>query len=280
MPQEYRHDVPNPAAFNFRGLLLYILPAPLVVKLLISIIALSPIKMLLSAGALFFFYSAAHLTRTSLLRLAHNRQHPKPSPVKDYRQWAMIYVGVGLLILMFLIKRPWFASLIMVACGMFGYYLAYGIREAAPEEPVDFDAMPKATREAIQGAYNDIDSIEALAKKLTNDSDKAIVENINQVVQQSYKILSLLSRSPDDAGRARRFLSVYTNRIKEILAQYINLSQHGKADDFRQRLQDVLGETHKAFSQQESKLLDDDHFKLDVQLEVLDEQIKNEQKPS
>lgn len=279
MPQEYRHDMPNPAKFNLRGLLLYILPAPLVLKLLISIIALNPLKLLLSAGALFFFYSAAHLTRTTLIRLDQNRLRPKPVRVMDYRQWGMIYIGVGLLILMFLIKRPLLPSLVMVACGMIGYYLTYGIREPAPEQPVDFDTMPKATREAIQGAYADLDHIESLAEKLTDPSDKAIAQNVDKVVEQSYKILSLLSRSPNDAGRARRFLSVYTNRIKEILAQYINLSQHGKADEFRTRLQDVLAETHKAFSQQESKLLDDDQFKLDVQLEVLDEQIKNEQKP-
>lgn len=279
MPQEYRHDMPNPAKFNLRGLLLYILPAPLVLKLLISIIALNPLKLLLSAGALFFFYSAAHLTRTTLIRLDQNRLRPKPVRVMDYRQWGMIYIGVGLLILMFLIKRPLLPSLVMVACGMIGYYLTYGIREPAPEQPVDFDTMPKATREAIQGAYADLDHIESLAEKLTDPSDKAIAQNVDKVVEQSYKILSLLSRSPNDAGRARRFLSVYTNRIKEILAQYINLSQHGKADEFRPRLQDVLAETHKAFSQQESKLLDDDQFKLDVQLEVLDEQIKNEQKP-
>lgn len=278
MPQEYRHDMPNPAKFNLHGLLLYILPAPLVIKLLASILVLNPFKLLLSAGALFFFYSAAHLTRTTLLRLAHNRLRPKPAQVKDYRQWAMIYVGVGLLILMFLIKRPLLPSLIMVACGMIGYYLTYGIREPAPESPVDFDAMPKATREAIQGAYADLEHIETLAQQLTDNNDKVIAKNVDKVVEQSYKILALLSRSPNDAGRARRFLSVYTNRIKEILAQYLSLSQHGKADNFRQRLQDVLAETHKAFSQQESKLLDDDQFKLDVQLEVLDEQIKNEHK--
>lgn len=278
MPQEYQHELPNPEKFNLRGLLLYVLPAPLILKLLISIVALSPMKLLLSAAALFFFYSAAHLTRVTLLNLAANHRHPKPTKVKDYRLWSMIYIGVGLLILMFLIRRPMFASLIMVACGMIGYYLTYGLRAPEPEAPVDFDAMPKATREAIQGAYADLERIETLALQLSDDNDKAITDNVNQVVKQSYKILSLLSRSPNDAGRARRFLSVYTNRIKEILEQYLNLSQHGKADDFRQRLQAVLAETHKAFNQQESKLLDDDQFKLDVQLEVLDEQIKNEQK--
>ncbi len=277
MPQEYQHDLPNPGKFSLRGLLLYLLPAPLVIKLLVSIIALQPIKMLLTAGALFFFYSAAHLTRTTLLRLEFNRLRPKPTQIKDYRHWGMIYVGVGMLLLMFLLRRPLLASLMMVACSMIGYYLVYGLRQPTTASAVDFDAIPKATREAITGAYADLERIESLATQLHSDNDKAIGKNIDKVVDQSYKILALLSRSPNDAGRARRFLNVYINRIKEILAQYINLSQHGKGDDFRQRLQDVLAEAHKAFSRQEAKLLDDDQLKLDVQLEVLDEQIKHEQ---
>lgn len=278
MPQEYQHNMPNPGQFSFRGLLLYILPAPLVLKLLISILALNPLKIALTGGALFFFYSAAHLTRTTLVRLAESRQRPSPNKVADYRGLSMLFVGVGMILLMLLIRRPIFASLIMTACSVVGYYLVYGLREAEPVNPVDFSAMPKATREAIQGAYKDLAQLENLAKNLTDSEDRAIADHLDKVVAQSYTILELLSRSPNDAGRARRFLNVYIHRIKEILEQYIGLAKYDKADAYRQRLADVLAETSKAFSEQESKLLDDDEFKLDVQLEVLDEQIKNEHK--
>lgn len=281
MPQEYKHDGPNPQLFSYRSLLLYILPAPLVLKLLISILALNPLKIALTGGALFFFYSAAHLTRTTLTRLAENRLRlnpTNPKKTKDYRRLSMIYVGVGMVLLMLLIRRPILASAIMTICSMVGYYLVYGLREAEPETPVDFETMPKATREAIQGAYKDLEHIEDLAKQLTGANDQAIGDHVDKVITQSYKILDLLSRSPNDAGRARRFLNVYIHRIKEILEQYIRLAKYEKADAYRQRLADVLAEANKAFNEQESKLLDDDQFKLDVQLEVLDEQIKNEHK--
>lgn len=277
MPKEYQHDMPNPASFNYRGLLLYILPAPLLLKLVVSILALNPMKILLSGAALFLFYSAAHLTRTTLMRLAENRLRPKPKKIRDYRKISMIYMGVGTLVLMFLIRRHYLAMIIMPLCSMLGYYLVYGLSEPKTNSSIDFDAMPKATREAIKGAYDDLEHIESLAKQLANAEDQAIASGVDGVLTQSYKILDLLSHSPNDAGRARRFLHVYINRIKEILAQYIGLAKYNKADEYRERLANVLNEAHQAFSEQESKLLDDDQFKLDVQLEVLDEQIKNEQ---
>ncbi len=277
MPQEYKPDLAK-ANFSFRGLLLYILPAPLFLKVLISLIKLKLFPLALSSLALFFFYSSAHMTRQSLIRVAENRLRPKPKKINDKRPLAMIYVGVGVFALVFMIKHGInLRTIAMPLFAMLGYYLAYGISEPAHEAPVDFEQMPKATREAIQGAYDDLEKIESLATQL-DDHDKKIAASVDKVVAQSYKILELLSNSPNDAGRARRFLNVYINRIKEILAQYISLAKYDKAADYRERLIDVLKETNKAFSAQESKLLDDDQFKLDVQLEVLDEQIKNEQK--
>lgn len=279
MPQEYRHDLPrNPFSTSMKGFLLYVLPAPLVIKLLLSLLAGNLWKALLTGGALFFFYSAAHLTRTTFLRLQENKTHRKPKAIPDYRLWAAIYVAVGIIIVLFLLKRPPLQMLMLAGSGFVGYYLAYGFREPAPKESIDFETMPKATREAIQGAFDDLDRIEQLSKQLDPQKDKTIIAHVDNVLEQSHNIMGLLVKSPNDAGRARRFLSVYTNRIKEILTQYINLSKHHKADDFRKRLSTVLAEAAKAFGEKQSELLDDDKFKLDVQLEVLDEQIRYEQK--
>ncbi len=277
MPQEYQHDAPNPSALSLHGLMLYILPAPLFIKLLLSLLTFSVFKLLLCGGALCFFYSAAHLNRSSLARLAENRALRKPTRPKDSRGLAMIFIGLGMLLLMLLIRRPIVVMVGMSACAMVGYYLVYGAKEEPAETPVDFDAMPKATREAITGAYQDIEDIEKLVEQLC-ERDQSIAHNAGQVVAQSYRILELVSKSPADASRARRFLNVYTNRIKEILEQYIALDKYDKGESYRQRLSDALAEATKAFAEHEEKLLNDDQMRLDVQLEVFDEQMKNEQK--
>lgn len=273
MPQAYHHPKPN-GQFSAQGILLYILPAPLVIKLFVSILWFNLGKIAFTAAALFFFYRAAHLTRTSLWQLRETPQH-RQNELKDNRHWGAVYVTVGVFILMLMIRRPWVVSLFMTGCAFVGYWWTYGLPQQNRKPAIDYDHMPTATREAIQHAYNDLDEITALRQQL-NEEDAALAETLDKVIEQSYVIMDLLVKAPEDAGRARRFLNVYINRIKEILQQYLKLTKHGKAEHLRQRLAETLAAVEKAFREKKSQLLDDDIFKLDIQLEVLDEQIKHE----
>lgn len=279
MPQEYRHSHPSgKPALNTQGYLLYILPAPLIVKLIVLLLSISGanlIKLALTIAALFFFYSGAHMTRTTLLRFK-NIPPNRPNKIKDQRLLAAIYTTIGVFILMLIIRRPILIDLVMVACAFVGYYLLYGLPSQQKNTELDFETIPKATREAIKGAYADLETIESLGKQLNPTRDKDLSNILGKVLDQSYVIMDLLVKTPEDAGRARRFLNVYINRIKEILIQYIKLSRHEKAEHLRPRLVTTLREVEHAFREKRSKLLDDDIFRLDIQLEVLDEQIKHE----
>lgn len=276
MPTEYRPDTPAGKPFaNSSGLLLYILPSPLIFKLLVSLLIIDLGKIAFSTAALFFFYSAAHLTRTTLLRLQEQPTY-RPQNIKDNRLWAAIYITVGVLIVMMMLKASIPRTLVMAACGFIGYYLAYGLPQRQEKPALDDNAIPEATRKALKAAYADLETIEALNKQLTQAEDQAMRQTLDNVLEQSYVIMDLLVQTPQDAGRARRFLNVYINRIKEILQQYLKLAAHGKADNLRERLSATLTEVEQAFREKKSQLLDDDQFKLDVQLEVLDEQIKHE----
>ncbi|MGY0399897.1 MAG: 5-bromo-4-chloroindolyl phosphate hydrolysis family protein [Ostreibacterium sp.] len=276
MPQAYEHELPNNNAnTGAKGILLYVLPTPLFIKLVISLLAVNLLNILFTVAALFIFYSAAHLTRTTLLRL-HEHHRNRPHNIKDYRLLAAIFTSAGVLILMLMSRRPLVMTLVMLFSAFIGYYLLYGLPTKKHQPTRQYDNMPSATREAIKEAYADLETIETFTKQLNKPEDKAIVTALNKALNQSYVIMDLLIKAPEDAGRARRFLNVYINRIKEILQQYITLSQHGKADKLRERLTTTLNDVERAFREKKSQLLDDDIFKLDIQLEVLDEQIKQE----
>lgn len=277
MPQEYRH-APIPA-YSMKGIMLYILPAPLFLKLIANLISPNLMKLLLTAGALFFFYSAAHLTRMTFLRLQQQVPH-RPTKIKDDRTLAAIYLTIGVLILMLMMRRPIIVWAIMGASAFIGYQLVYGlsVKTVKIQEKAQFENMPKATQTAIKTAYADLETIETLGQQLNTPTDKPLFDSLNQVIEESYVIMDLLIKAPEDAGRARRFLNVYINRIKEILQQYLKLSQHDRADNVREKLLTTLNEVEQAFREKKSELLDDDVFKLGIQLEVLDEQIKGESK--
>ncbi|MBS9777418.1 MAG: 5-bromo-4-chloroindolyl phosphate hydrolysis family protein [Gammaproteobacteria bacterium] len=277
MPQEYRHNMPQGLNnFSAKGLMLYILPSPLILKFIFCLLTTNFLKLALTATALFFFYSGAHMTRTTLLRL-HKQPSSRKHTEKDNRTWGAIYITVGVIVLMFLIRRPLAITFVMATSAFIGYALCYGLTAKKSKPAVNYDNMPSPTQKAIKGAYDDLTTIESLCGKLEKEIDKPLVNSIEKVLDQSYVIMDLLVQSPEDATRARRFLNVYINRIKEILQQYIKLSQHDKADNVRERLITTLDEVETALREKKSQLLDDDLFKLDIQLEVLDEQIKHEE---
>lgn len=225
---ENRRITPTtPKMFNNKALLLFVLPSPLILKFFISILAVNLVKTAIVACALLIFYSAAYLTRNTLLRIQYNLTKHIPKNIKDDRLLAMLLIGAGvLLVSLFIIRRPIVHGAFFATLTMIGYTLVYGIKPIRFEAQQNLDNVPKATREAIEVAYRDLELIEMLGEKLTSSDDKKIKDALDQVIEQSYNILHLLSKTPEDASRARRFLSVYINRIKEILNQYISLSLH------------------------------------------------------
>lgn len=278
MPKEYKHDMPSgKLSLKQNGALLYILPAPLFIKLVIVIFQAKILPIIYVVAALFFFYSGAHMTRTTLARL-RNHDPKRRQKLKDERLLAAVYITVGVAILMMHGGHRLPLVFVMVSSAFMGYTLLYGLsdRSTPTTPPIDEQEMPSATRQAIKAAYADLETIESLGQSLKKNNENDMAQTLDKVLEQSYVIMDLLVKTPEDAGRARRFLNVYINRIKEILTQYLKLAQHGKADDLRSRLNTTLVEVEQAFREKKSQLLDDDIFKLDIQLEVLDEQIKHE----
>lgn len=278
MPKEYKHDMPSgKLSLKQNGALLYILPAPLFIKLVIVIFQAKLLPIVYVVAALFFFYSGAHMTRTTLARL-RNHDPKRRQKLKDERLLAAVYITVGVAILMMHGGHRLPLVFVMVSSAFMGYTLLYGLsdRSTPTTPPIDEQEMPSATRQAIKAAYADLETIESLGQSLKKNNENDMAQTLDKVLEQSYVIMDLLVKTPEDAGRARRFLNVYINRIKEILTQYLKLAQHGKADDLRSRLNTTLVEVEQAFREKKSQLLDDDIFKLDIQLEVLDEQIKHE----
>jgi|GEM_PF-7115928 len=279
MPRSYQHNSKLPAKARRAGSLLYLLASPLLIKLGFAVAFLNLSKALAAGGSLFLFYSAAHLTRHTALSIAADARRVVPQKIKDYRGLAGFMVGLGVLVLaLFLLRYSLRGALMLSGFAVFGYFLVYGLPQKQQSPTADIKHIPEATREAIKTAYADLAEITSLRDRLTGAADELIVERLDKVLEQSHNIMCLLVKSPEDAGKARRFLHVYVHRIKAILQQYLRLSTYGKADKFRQQLSTVLAETYQVLSQREAILLDDDAMQLDVQLAVFGEQIRHEEK--
>ena len=90
------------------------------------------------------------------------------------------------------------------------------------------------------------------------------------------KILGMIEEDPRDLRRARKFLVVYLDGAGEVADKYVALQAKGEGASFAPRLLDLLTEMEKVSAEQHAKLLENDSFDLDVQLEVLSDRLKRE----
>ena len=76
--------------------------------------------------------------------------------------------------------------------------------------------------------------------------------------------------------RARKFLVVYLDGAGEVADKYVALQAKGEGDGFQPRFEALLDEMEKVSAEQHAKLLENDSFDLDVQLQVLSDRLKKE----
>ena len=99
---------------------------------------------------------------------------------------------------------------------------------------------------------------------------------LDRICQRARTILAQLEQDPKNLTRARRFLVTYLDGTRDVVAKYAaqqrDLDETVLAENFRR----VLTTIEQVFAEQEEVLKQDDKLDLEVQIEVLETQLKRE----
>ena len=150
---------------------------------------------------------------------------------------------------------------------------------------------PRADRAAIEAAAKKagvkskdvIDALEEAHRKVRGIEDAAqglhsreIKTRLDRICQQARTILAQLEQDPKNLSRARRFLVTYLDGTRDVVAKYAaqqrDLSETALAENFRR----VLTTIEQVFTEQEEVLKQNDKLDLEVQIEVLETQLRRE----
>lgn len=159
-----------------------------------------------------------------------------------------------------------------------GCRLAYG-----PDPRTDRDAVARAADRAgmkaadvlavLEEATAKIRAIESAAGALRS---RELGERVGRIAQQARAVLAQIEKDPRDIARARRFLVTYLDGTRDVIAKFgeqqHELVDSPLADNFRR----VLDTIEQVFKEQEEVLKRDDRLDLEVQLEVLETQLRRE----
>ncbi len=271
-----RYRLPSGQFPSPKGLLMFLLPLPVLFAAIASLARGSLSDLLGDAAGYALFLAGALLLRRGLLSEAEydrRRIAKAPWPLKTLGGGAIAlatgvtaWLGVG--------QNPVIA-LVFGLTALLGCYLSYGFDPRAAKRFTDWDGVDTTDRvlEALTQAEASIAAIEQSTRNIRNAE---LNSRLRRIVALARQILKLLEEDPRDLRRARKFLNVYLDGARQVTEGYAKTHGRVAAPELEDNFRRVLVTIEEVFTEQQQKLLESDVSDLDVQIEVLTTQLKRE----
>lgn len=249
--------------FWIGGWLLFLLPLPLLAKVLIALGSGEFGTFLISTIALALLLLGAWLTRKGL-RQAKRRPMSSAIPLKS--------IGAGVVaggtLLTALVAGHNLPIAVCFGLGaLLGFYLTYG-----------FDRRLKLSGDkdvasALEEAYRKLEKLEEAGD---NIGSRDFRERLGRITAWGERILDRIGEDPEDFRRARKFLNVYLDGAQKVTDKFARTQGDAKSAELEENFRTLLADMETVCQEQYQHLLDNDMVDLDVQMEVLTTRLKRE----
>lgn len=264
--------------FSVKGMLLYILPLAAIPATIISLIKGDLIGIVVNSGCYVLYLYAARLLRLGLAAEAKYREKrigiaPK-TPLKLY---AAVIVALSTGLIAWLGAGQTLLIGVVFGLGAFlGMYLSYGFDPRMEKTVTNRGSHGYSAEEisqTIDEAERIINDIELANDKIGNTEFNNRLDRICEIARH---ILIELEEDPGDIRRARKFLKVYLEGARKVTEGYAKTHSLADSSELEQNFRNVLAKIETVFIEQKDKLIENEIFDLDVQIEVLNTQLKEE----
>jgi 5-bromo-4-chloroindolyl phosphate hydrolysis protein len=245
------------------GWLLFLLPIPLLLKVLVSLGQGEFGAFLVSAIAAAVLFLGAWLTRMGL-RQAKRRPMSSTIPLKSIGG-GVIAIGTALTAMIAGHNLP--IGICFGLAALLGFYLTYGFdRRLRLSSDKDVAA-------ALEEAYLKLEKLEAAGDSI---GSRDFRDSLGRIAAWGERILDRIGDDPEDFRRARKFLNVYLDGAQQVTEKFAKAQEDGKSAELEANFRTLLSDMETVCEEQYEHLLDDDLVNLDVQMEVLTTRLKRE----
>lgn len=271
-----RYRLPSGQFPSTRGLLMFLLPSPVLLAALVALARGQLTHLIGDAAGYGLFLAGALLLRRGLLsegEYERRRVAKAPWPLKTLGS-GVIAFATGVTAWLGAGQHPAIGSAFGLVA-LLGCYLSYGFDPRAAKRFTDRDGVDATDRvlEALEQAERSIAAIEQATRDIRNAE---LNSRLRRIAALARKILTLLEEDPRDLRRARKFLNVYLDGAKQVTEGYAKTHARVAAPELEDNFRQVLITIEEVFQEQQQKLLENDISDLDVQIEVLTTQLKRE----
>lgn len=268
------HDV----RYGVKGLLLYLLPIPSLIAAIISLGAGQVTQTLVAGGAFAAYMIAASIARQGFkLEGEYEKRKLARAPKTPYKTIAalMIALTTGLLAA-FGTGYSLASSILLGAAALLGFALYYGLdpRKNKDNALSSLSVSLDEVLDALEAANIKINAIDQARNAIPNQNYR---QRLQTITTQARDILTTIEDDPTRLSQARKFLKVYLDGTQRVTETYAKTYKSGTPPqaldtDFGK----VLDSIEQTFAEQKTKLIENNTFDLDVQIEVLNQQLKRE----
>jgi len=258
-----------------RATLLFLLPLPLLAALTVSLAKGDFLKVIVDGAGLALFLYAGVLARRGLANEA--RYHARriaaaPIPLKTA---AALLIALTCTLVAHLSAGYHLAVATLFGIGaLLGFYLVYGLDPRKPKRPKTHpDVNSEQLVAALEEGYQAITTLEAAGERIPNAEFKARLERITALAQ---RILAHIESDPRQLRRARKFLNVYLDGVRQVAAGYARSHGKDESGELEENFRHALVSIEQVFGEQYQKLQESNLMDLDVQIEVLRNQLERE----
>ncbi len=270
-------DAAHALRYGLKGLLLYILPFPALIAGIVALIRGDIAGTLVTGGAFAAYMLAAHIARHGFKHEGeYKRRQIARAPRAPFKTVAAIVIAVTTTLLANLganYSLP--AAMVLGGVAFLGFTLSYGLdpRRDKTGNISGYGVSVEEVLAALEQAEVRITAIDHAKRKITNPDYQ---QRLHRITGKARQILNTIEEDPVRLSHARKFLKVYLEGAKKVTEGYVKSSSNhiGTTAALETDFSNVLNAIETTFEEQHTKLLSNDNFDLDVQIEVLEQQLK------
>jgi 5-bromo-4-chloroindolyl phosphate hydrolysis protein len=265
--------------YGIKGILLYVLPLPALITAIGSLIRGDVMDTLVTGGIFAAFMIGASIARHGFrLQGEYERRKIARAPTTPFKTVAALIISIATGALEWwgndVAMGDILSSALIGAVTFLGFALYYGLDPRKDKAGnISIGVTIEEVLEALDAANVKIDAIEQARRQIPNPEFNA---RLQRITSKAREVLESIEEDPTRLSRARKFLKVYLDGTQRVTEGYARTHQGERAVALETNFSRVLDSLEQTFTEQQTKLLEDNHFDLDVQIEVLETQLKRE----
>jgi len=275
--KRYQPDQNDKKPFFLKGILLYILPLPILWTLFFALLNGDFSGIIINGIAYALFLLGASVARRGFI-IEYNYKNSilAKAPKIKYKSIASLIISVATFFTSyFATANGLFLSILLALVAFVGFYLYYGLDPRVDKVgELNIGVSAEDVIEITSKAKERIKNIKKLKYEI---SDSSINHHLDNITKETESIITAIENDPNDLSRARKFFNVYLHRTEKITEEFAsNLKNNNIDEKMKTNYIYLLESVEKTIKEQKQRLNEEDITRLDVQIEALTKQIKHE----